>query len=119
MNFKQLFSGAKKDKTRQNLMVTLDNNETGDHDVLTIKTSSTRNIVLEMNLGQHSAKVSVNPDDLQDALNRIKDFLDARSPQPSTQYALGAKHLEATKDQVLKAEEQVAQQEKKILDFTN
>lgn len=110
--FKQLFDGAKKDKTRQNLLVSIDDPLTGDHEVLTIKTTSTPNIIIEFN-GQTS-KMSVNPKDLQDAMDRIKAFMDARGVQPATLQALGARHLEAIQETEQQVQEVTKAIEKKF-----
>lgn len=113
--FKQFFDNTKKDKTRQNLLVSIDNKDTGDQEVLTLKTTSSEKIIiLELNLGEHRPRVGVNPHDLQDALDRIKQFIDARPGQPASQQALGAKHLEAAKETEERTVEQIKTIEKKF-----
>lgn len=113
MNFKDLFKNRKRDKTRQNLLVSLDDRQTGDHEVLSIKTTSTENIALLISGGTNL--VSIHPEDLQDALNRIKAFLDARTDQPKSQQALGINQIDGLATGVQRAEQQLKQQEEKII----
>jgi hypothetical protein len=114
--YKKLFDSAKKDKTRQNLLVSVDDRLTGDHEALTLKTTSSASIIIEFN-GQTN-KMSVHPDDLQDALDRVKAFLEARTMQPQTLQTLGLKHIEAIKDQEIKTNETIKTMEKE-LDMSN
>ena len=91
MNFKALFQGKKRDKTRQNLLVSVDDRQTQDHEVLSIKTTSTNNISLLINSGANL--VNVHIDDLQDAIDRVRAFIEARNPQPQSQQPLGTQYL--------------------------
>lgn len=113
MNFKLLFKNRKRDKTRQNLLVSVDDRITGDQEVLTLKTTSSQNIIVEFN-GQTN-KMSVHPEDLQDGLNRVKDFLAARKEQPATVMPMGVNQIDGYASTENKSNEEVKKQEEKII----
>lgn len=119
--FKKLFQDRKINKRiRQNLVISIDDPRTGDHEVLSIMTGPTENVVVKFNVP--TDKMSVNPQDLQDALNLVNDFNAARGEQPNAQQPLGIKHLEATAALEQKAVQEVKQEQEKIkpvLDLSN
>jgi hypothetical protein len=105
-----------KDKTRQNLLVSIDDRLTGDHEAMSLKTTSSKNVIIEFNGATN--KMSVHMDDLQDALDQVKAFVEARPPQPEALQPLGVSSIEAVKDVETRAEEQTKTIEKKF-DLTN
>jgi len=80
-------------KTRQNLIVSVDDRQSGDYDVMSIKTTSNDNVIIEFSVPTN--KMSVNVEDLQDALDQIKQFMASRPKQPESLKPLGTKHIEA------------------------
>jgi hypothetical protein len=99
---------------RDNLIVSIDDRDTGDHEVMTLKTTSRHNIIIEFNGATN--KMSVDPDDLQEALDKVKEFVKARPPQPEALQPLGVRHLEAQQEQETNADSQIKALEK---DFSN
>ena len=69
-------------KTRQNLIISIDDREHGDQEVLNIRTTSRESIVIQLN-GQINC-MAVHPEDLQEALDQIKVFLSERKEQPKS-----------------------------------
>lgn len=104
MDFRSLFNRKKTDKTRQNLVVSIDDRLTGDHEVMSLSTTSTNNVKITFNANINF--MSVHVDDLQDALNRIKDFINARTKQPFSLTPLGTQHLDGVSSAQKRSEEQ-------------
>ena len=78
--------------TRSNLMMSIDNRATGDHEVMILKTTSNNDvIILEIN-GQTN-KIGVHPDDLLEALGKLQEFIKSRPPQPKIIQAIGTNQL--------------------------
>lgn len=67
---------------RKNLTMGIDSRLTGDQEVMTLKTTSSDSIVIQFN--SNTNVMDVHPDDLQNALNEIKDFVASRTKQPPT-----------------------------------
>ena len=116
--FKNLFkSKNKKDLTRQDLIVTIDDRVTGDQSVLSIKTTSGTNVILEF-AGQVN-KMAVNPQDLQDALTRVQAFIDARLNQPMSLKALGVNTISSLGDKINNEEKKLEKDNKLIQESLN
>ena len=78
--------------TRSNLMMSIDNRATGDHEVMILKTTSNNDvIILEIN-GQTN-KIGVHPDDLLEALGKLQEFIKSRPPQPKITQVVGTKQM--------------------------
>lgn len=113
--FKKLFENRKKTNVRQDLVVSLDDRLTGEQEVLVMRTSSLENI----NVMAKGEKISVNPDDMMEALSMIKTFQEARPAQPNSLKPSGIKQMHELATQETKAVEQTKQEEKKIIDLSN
>ena len=113
--FKKLFENRKKANVRQDLVVSLDDRATGEQEVLVMRTTSLENIIV-MSKGE---KISVNPDDMVEALGMIKTFQEARPAQPGSLRPSGIKQMNELEKQETKAVEQIKQEEKKIIDLSN
>ena len=83
---------------RRNLMVGIDDRLTKDPDVIILKSTSTANVLIEF--GANTNKMSVHIDDLQSALDEIKNFMIERPIQPTIETPMGIVQVDALQHQM-------------------
>lgn len=78
-------------KTRKNLLVGIDNRN-GEPEVVILQTTSTDDVIIKFTV--QTDKMAIHIDDLQEALDQIKEFNASRPPQPKIERPISTGHIE-------------------------
>jgi len=91
--------------TRENLMVSIDNRVTQEHEVLTLKTTSNNDVII-LEINGNINKMAVHPDDLMEALVKAKEFIATRPEQPKPLKSVGLVDLAEIEQQETKKQDE-------------
>lgn len=78
-------------KTRKNLIVGIDNRN-GEPEVVILQTTSNDDVIIKFTV--QTDKMAIHIDDLQEALDQIKEFNATRPAQPKIERALSTGQVE-------------------------